>query len=145
MNYYLCSGNRTGIVDPENWIFCDLSDGCDVMKIEKLENPRLVFATPECNSFTDLPWRPATNSGLPLLKHCLELCKQSPYWLLENSRFAQRFIGKADYHRDSHFFWGNVVFPVFHKKKSSISGKYPLKRAALPNLLDSRAFWSGSK
>ena len=134
---YLCCGNKTGVQDPDSWLGVDINQPCDVQAdvrtIEKVK-AHVVFATPPCSSFTDLPWRPATNKDADILKHCLDLCKQAPRWLLENNRWAQRIIGPADFHRGPHYFWGNLMVADFKRERSkqSMSGKNPLARAALP-------------
>lgn len=141
MNYYLCCGNKTGVEEPDEWIGIDIDPPAewmtDVRTIEHLYEPRRVFATPPCSSFTDLPWRPATNKDADVLKACLRLAREAPQWLLECNRWAQKFIGPADTHRGPHYFWGNVMIPEFvrSKSKESLSGgsrKNALKRAALP-------------
>jgi hypothetical protein len=145
VKYYLCSGNRTGVHNPEDWVCLDIREGNDVMSINFLPDATFVFATPECNTFTDLPWRRADNSGLPLLFHCFDLCKSSGSpWVLENSRFAQKFLGKASVHYSGHYFWGSgvgCVLPFTHIKGAT-SGKYPLKRASFPGvILDPSRLW----
>ena len=141
---YLCCGNKTGVEKPEEWLGIDIEQPCDlqadVMTIERVTAWE-ILATPPCDSFTDLPWRPATNEDAELLKHCLNLCKQSQAtYLLENNRWAQRIIGPADFHRGPHYFWGNLILPEFTRKKAkqSMPGgsrKNALRRAALPVIL----------
>ena len=101
------------------------------MTIERIEAQK-ILATPPCDSFTDLPWRPATNKDADILKHCLALCRQAPFWLLENNRWAQKFIGPADFHRGGHYFWGNIMVAEFVHVKMRTSGLKPLERAAMP-------------
>lgn len=133
MKYYLCCGNKTGVEHPDSWIGIDLPD--DVRKIEHLPDAEFVFATPPCSSFTDLPWRPATNNDVDVLMACHRLCQEAPRWVLECNRWAQKFIGKARCHRSGHYFWGTELIPQFKHIKSRTSGKNPLKRAALPIII----------
>lgn len=145
MNYYLCCGNKTGVEDPSQWIGVDINPEvkpdvlADVRELP-FEGPvKRVFATPPCDGFTDLPWRPATNKGLEVLKVCFDWCGAAEEWgLLENNRFAQRFIGKASFHRGPHYFWafGDVpLIPHFYHYKGGTSGLKPLERARLPVIL----------
>ena len=142
MKAYLCCGNKTGVRDPSSWTGFDIRRPCDVLQDVRTLDPRrfrgaTVFATPPCNGFTDLPWRPATGEGLDVLKACRAICQEADEWLLENSRFAQRYLGPTDCHRDGHYFWGTllVLVPQFRHVKGRTSGAYPLRRAALPVIL----------
>lgn len=146
MNLYLCCGNKSGVENPDQWVGVDINGGditADVRTLKPSDFPGLkrIFATPPCNGFTDLPWRPATNDGLDVLLATLKFCRESGVpWLLECSRFAQKHIGPADFHRGPHYFWTGqaVIVPQFTRSKGRISGKNPLARARLP-VLD-RAF-----
>ena len=140
MKVYLCCGNKTGVEDPGEWTGFDLRLPCDVLQdvrtIRSLRGAEAVFATPPCDGFTDLPWRPATGEGLDVLEACLRLCEESGApWLLENSRFARRYIGPEACHRDGHYFWGTVPVPQFRHVKGRTCGRYPLRRAALPVII----------
>jgi hypothetical protein len=136
---YLCCGNKTGVAHPDKWIGVDIRRPCDVLQDVRTMRPfraDRVFATPPCDGFTDLPWRPATGEGVDILEACLRLCKESGgEWLLENSRFAQRYIGPSTYHYGSTHFWGTIRIRPFVRVKGRISGAYPLRRAALPVIL----------
>lgn len=146
MKIYLCCGDKSGVDDPDSWVGVDINGGditADVRTLKPADFPGLtfVFATPPCNGFTDLPWRPATNEGLDVLLATLAFCLASGVpWLLECNRFAQKHIGLADFHRGPHYFWtgGGLIVPQFTRRKGRISGKNPLARARLP-VLD-RAF-----
>jgi len=139
---YLCCGNKTGVLDPEKWVGVDSNPlfadvVADVREIERVDAD-WIFATPPCSSFTDLPWRRATNRDLDVLEACLRLCQMARCgWLLECNRFAQRFLGPAEFTRGPHYFWGNAWLLVgqFTHRKSTQSGRYPLRRAALPPAL----------
>jgi hypothetical protein len=139
---YLCCGNKTGVPDPEKWVGVDLDPlladvVADVREIERVDAD-WIFATPPCGSFTDLPWRRATNRDLDVLEACLRLCQMARRgWLLECNRFAQRFLGPAEFTRGPHYFWGNAWLLVgqFTHRKSAQSGRYPLRRAAIPPVL----------
>lgn len=135
-NYYLCCGNKTGVARPDEWVGIDIEPPCDRMEdvrdILFLKDAEKVFATPPCDSFTDLPWRPATNKDTDVLQACLRLCMEAPEWLLECNRWAQKFIGPTTAHRSGHYFWGNHLLPEFKHVKMRTAGRQPLKRAALP-------------
>lgn len=135
---YLCCGNKTGVENPSEWVGVDIQEPCDI-KVDVRDIARLdcrvVLATPPCDSFTDLPWRPATNLDSDILIHCLKLCKQAPLWLLENNLWAQRIIGRADFHRGGHYFWGNLLVADFVHIKKNTAGQNPLRRAALPEMV----------
>ena len=137
MKYYLCCGRGTGV--GPGWTGFDIADHGfrplvlqDVRTMDRLRNAEAVFATPPCSGFTDLPWRPATGKGLDVLLACLRLCRESGApWLLENSRFAQRYIGPSRWRRGSHHFWGTIEpLPCEPRQKERLSGA--LNRAALP-------------
>lgn len=141
LNLYLCCGNKSGVEDPESWTGVDINGGditADVRTLMPKDFPGLsrIFATPPCNGFTDLPWRPATNEGLDVLVATISFCRESGVpWVLECSRFAQKHIGPADFHRGPHYFWvggGDIIVPQFTRSKGKISGKNPLARARLP-------------
>lgn len=134
--YYLCAGRGTGVLDPSSWELIDLPR--DVREIRSLPDAEFVFATPPCDGFTDLPWRPATGKGLDVLHACFWLCRESGApWLLENSRFAAEFLGAPMAKRGPHWFWGTYdgLIPTFPKVKSKLAGRDPLTRAALPGFL----------
>jgi len=138
MKLYLCCGNKTGVAHPEEWTGIDLPQDVRTFKPSDFPGLEFVFATPPCNGFTDLPWRPATGEGLDVLMACWDFCQDAGVpWLLENSRFAQKYLGKADLHRGPHYFWGKDYPPIpeFKHYKGGTSGKNPLKRAALPVIL----------
>lgn len=140
MKAYLCCGNKTGVKDPESWTGFDIRSPCDVLQdvrtIRSLRGAEAIFATPPCDGFTDLPWRPATGEGEDVLRACLRLCIESGApWLLECNRWAQKYIGPAVCHRGGHYFWGTIPVPEFRHVKGRTSGRYPLRRAALPVIL----------
>ena len=140
MQVYLCCGNKTGVASPDDWVGVDINAPCDVLQDVRTLDPRrfrgsTVFATPPCDGFTDLPWRPATGKGLDVLEACWAICQEADEWLLENSRFARRYLGPAACHRDGHYFWGTLPVPEFRHVKGRTSGQNPLRRAALPVIL----------
>lgn len=138
MIIYLCCGDKTGLQEPSVGI--DIKPPCDVLQDvrtmdgRRFRNADLIFATPPCDGFTDLPWRPATGEGLDVLLACWRICHEAGVpWLLENSRFAQRYLGPALCHRDGHYFWGTVMPSEFHHVKGRTSGRHPEVRAHLPS------------
>lgn len=145
MKLYLCCGNKSGVEDPDEWVGVDIQGGditADVrtLKPQDFSGLTFVFATPPCNGFTDLPWRPATGEGLDVLLATKAFCEASGVpWVLECNRFAQKHIGPADFHRGPHYFWtgngGGTIMAQFTRRKGRISGKDPLARARLPTVL----------
>jgi len=146
MKLYLCCGRKTGVKDPSAWLGIDNDPKvypdllADVRTLSPWMFPGLeeVLATPLCGGFTELPWRHATGEGLDVLMACWDFCNDAGVpWLLENSRFAQKWLGPADFHRGPHYFWsrGMGLIPVFTHYKGGTSGLDPLKRAAMPRML----------
>jgi hypothetical protein len=146
MKLYLCCGNKTGVSRPEEWVGVDNDPNvhpdllADVRALTPSMFPDLefTFATPRCDGFTDIPWRKATGEGLDLLMACWDFCQDSGVpWLLENSRFAQKYLGRSDFRRGPHHFWCKDIglIPDFYRVKSRIWGGNPLARAALPQIL----------
>lgn len=144
MRIYLCCGRGTGVRG--EWIGVDIQDHghrplilADVRKLDgsRFRDCEFIFSTPPCSSFTDLPWRKATNKDLDVVEACLRIAEEAdvPH-VLEGSRFMVPFLGEPACRRGPHYFWGDVgVLPLFEKRKSDLPGSDPLRRAALPELL----------
>jgi hypothetical protein len=139
---YLCCGRRTGVGD--GWIGFDIRPPADVLQdVRTIDGRRFrgqeaLFMTPPCAGFTDLPWRPATGKDLDVLLACRRIADEAGIpWLLENNRWAQRYIGRAACHRSGHYFWGPLaeLIPQFKIRKDRTSGRDPLGRARLPRVV----------
>ncbi len=82
----------------------------------------LIVASPPCTDFTkaSLPstWKsvmkypPDVDQGIKLFNRAREIINEvkPKYWLIENVRGAQKYVGKADWHIGSRYFWTNFKF-----------------------------------
>ena len=116
---------------------------CDLMEYQMFDRADAVVASPPCTDFTKagLPgsWKPVIKyppdiqRGLQIFNRTLFLVKLiKPEWfIIENVRAAQKFVGVAREHKGSRYLWGN--YPSFNC--ASAYGKYRLppshNRAAL--------------
>ena len=141
----LCSGRRGWerrghwiAVDNDSRMRPDLLADVRGLRGSWLRWASLVVASPPCGGFTDLPWRPATGEGVDVLLACLALCEESGApWCLENTRFAQEYIGKARCHWGGFYLWGPLakVPDTPPPSKMAISGNRPDLRAMIPEAL----------
>lgn len=139
---YLCDGDGAA---PPGTVRFDIRRGDDIRRLDghRFKGACMILATPPCVGFTDLPWRPATGEGLDIVQACMRIAEESQApFILENSRFLQRYIGHAVTHRGPFYFWGDV--PPLPKlkipKKERYSGQRPDLRARIPPVL-ARALW----
>jgi hypothetical protein len=99
----------------------------------------LIVASPPCTDFSkaSMPgswtapsrYPPDVENGLKLFRRTREIIDllQPKYWVIENVRGAQRFVGKADFHIGSRYFWSSVDFKIFWKQGSGdVYGKYKM-------------------
>lgn len=107
----------------------EIPHGCrfwrmDVLEISKIERDDFDFicASSPCENFTlhqlknFHPAPPYPELGIRLFNHTRGLCEASgvPY-VMENVRSAQDFVGQADAHCESFYFWGNGIPPLLPK------------------------------
>ncbi|MEM3857508.1 MAG: DNA cytosine methyltransferase [Thermoprotei archaeon] len=111
----------------------------------------LIVASPPCTEFTraSLPpsWKcnirrpPDVESGIRLFRRAEEIIRgvKPRYWIIENVVGAQRYVGRANYHVGSRFFWTNIPFfydgdyvDVWGKWKIGPSAIRPALRSKIP-------------
>jgi len=99
----------------------------------------LIVASPPCTDFSksSMPktwiapskYPPDIEGGIRLFMRAKELIDilKPEYWVIENVRGAQKFVGKADFHIGSRYFWANVDFKIFWTQGSTdIYGKWKM-------------------
>lgn len=102
--------------------------------------PTLVWASPPCTEFSreSMPWcRTGESPDLGLYNAALRIvaeCKPE-WWVIENVRGAQRWLGRAVMHAGPFYLWG--WFPHFDPPriepfKESLSSSDKVGRAAVP-------------
>ena len=104
----------------------DILWGQDVMKWEPDGYYNFVWASPPCDTYTDVPWHNVP-VDLSLWKRTLEVIEKikPEYYVIENVRGAQRYWGKAVKHVGSRYLWGD--FPLFDVKDGKdLYGKWRL-------------------
>jgi len=99
----------------------------------------LIVASPPCTDFSkaSMPktwaapskYPPDIDRGKKLFMRAKELIDilKPEYWVIENVGGAQKFVGKADFHIGSRYFWANVDFRIFWTQGSTdIYGKWKM-------------------
>ncbi|MGC8981884.1 MAG: DNA cytosine methyltransferase [Minisyncoccia bacterium] len=94
----------------------------------------VVLASPPCEEFSiaSLPksWVSVQRHGIPKIENALLLVKRAyeiidmvkPYfWVIKNVRGAQKYLGKANFHIGSRYFWTNI--PPLRVYADDIYGK----------------------
>ena len=89
----------------------------DFLKCWDGRNPDLLWASPPCDEFSraEKPWyeedRPSRES-LELVKVVFDIVREvNPrFWILENVRGAQKWLGRAPYHCGAFYLWGYFPF-----------------------------------
>jgi site-specific DNA-cytosine methylase len=104
--------------------------------------PTLVWASPPCQEFAreDMPWcRTGRPPDLTLVFAVLRIVRETGplFWVLENVRGAQRWIGRAPWHVGPYYFWG--WFPPFkgvvRTLKSHLPSSQDRLRARIPYVI----------
>jgi hypothetical protein len=104
--------------------------------------PALVWASPPCVEFSreDMPWsRTGQAPDLSLITATLRFLRdaQPTFWVLENTRGAQRWIGRAPYHAGPFYLW--AYYPPFRAvvrvHKELLPSTADLRRAQIPYAL----------
>jgi len=102
-----------------------------------------IVSSPPCKEFsrTGMPWLVnVSEPDLTLVREVLRIRKEAggiPL-ILENSRFAQSWLGKAKGHYGPFYLWGAVPLPLpsyyphEHRKKESYGSNQELERAKIP-------------
>ena len=93
----------------------DILWGQDIMTWEPDGYYDFVWASPPCDTYTDVPWHQVP-VDLTLWKRTLDIIGmvRPQYYVIENVRGAQRYWGKAVKRVGSRYLWG--VFPTFDVK-----------------------------
>jgi len=99
----------------------------------------LVVASPPCTDFSkaSMPktwiapsrYPPDVRKGIRLFMRAREIIDtlRPEYWVIENVRGAQKFVGKADFHIGSRYFWSSVDFKIFWMHGSTdVHGKWKM-------------------
>jgi len=85
---------------------------------------KIICASPPCEEFTrvSLPWTrkfnpPAPDAALALIRHCYRIADEAGAKLiLENNRFAQRWLGPAILHCGPFYLWGDGVPALCYRR-----------------------------
>jgi len=109
-------------------IVCDVRD---FLKYWDRRKPDLLWASPPCDDFSksEKPWYnfcPPSQESLELVKIVFDivLAVRPRFWILENVRGAQRWLGKAPYHCGAFYLWG--WFPFDKLQLPHSVGRKPL-------------------
>lgn len=106
--------------------------------------PDLVWCSPPCDDFAR-EWMPWSKTGKTPDMTLVEACRRviaecNPrYWIIENVKGAQPYLGKAADIHGPFFLWG--FFPdlgsvrLNHRKKESYGSKQAAERARIPEAL----------
>jgi len=121
--------------------------------------PDFLWASPPCEEFSrsSMPWTGFKKPewwAMELVFTSIRIIHalQPKFWILENVRGAQRWIGKAPFHAGSFYLWGYFPFEDLKKKLSwspSLARKSQLfpskdraaRRAKIPEKLSWAVFW----
>ena len=122
---------------------------CDLLEYNGFpEHPDLIVASPPCTEFSkaSMPksWacnrkEPDIDMAVKLFSRAQEIIKdlQPEWWIIENVRGSQKYMGKADMHIGSRYLWTNMEIRGAHiddVKKSWLppSKNRPALRAMIP-------------
>lgn len=105
--------------------------------------PVFIWASPPCTEFSRwrMPWTRsrAVEPSLELVQACYRIRDeaQPDFFILENVREAQRWLGPAILQRAERYLWGDIVLAPFirAKAKESYSGSRPDLRSEVPEEL----------
>lgn len=101
--------------------------------------PDLIWASPPCDEFSreSMPWcRTGNIPSLKLVHATYELIAnlQPKFWIIENTRGAQRWLGRAPVHYGPYYLWG--WYPKFtcnvRSNKEHLSSTQYIQRAMIP-------------
>ena len=123
---------------------------CDLLTHDDFPEADVIVASPPCTEFSKASfpqsWKsvqrypPDIDMALKLFNRTYEIIEKvkPKYWIIENVRGAQRFVGRAREHAGSRYFWGN--YPSFGLwGDDNLYGKWKLtpspERAALRSVI----------
>ena len=101
----------------------------------------LMWASPPCQEFSrhDQPWTRAKNPPEPdmsIVDACYRIRDQAHpnFFILENVRGAQKWLGRANFQRAGRYLWGDALLAprVPARQKQSFPGSRPDLRAEVP-------------
>ena len=114
----------------------------DILKPIDFPDADAIVASPPCTEFSKASFPPTWKSVVRfppdiemaerLFNRVYEIVGlvRPKYYIIENVRGAQKFMGKAKMHAGSRYFWGD--FPEFEvQDKSGIYGKYKLPPSSM--------------
>jgi DNA (cytosine-5)-methyltransferase 1 len=110
----------------------------------------IIVASPPCTEFSIITfpssWKSVQRHGPPRIEDAIFLVRRTfeiiervkpRYWVIENVRGAQKYLGKANFHIGSRYFWTNI--PKLQVDANDIFGKYKIypseMRPALRSLI----------
>lgn len=125
---------------------------CDLMEFSDFPHDvKLIMASPPCTDFSKASfpasWKsvqkypPNIDMAVRLFNRAREIINDinPQYWIIENVRGAQKYVGKADYHIGSRYFWSNIPYfytgdfqDIYGKWKLSPSPDRPAIRSKIP-------------
>lgn len=95
----------------------DVKNFIDYWKSHDGRSPDLLWASPPCDEFSraEKPWYGfpvPSQESLELVKIVFDIVReiQPKFWILENVRGAQKWLGKAPYHCGAFYLWGHFPF-----------------------------------
>ena len=115
---------------PGKFVQCDLLNFNDFP-----DNIDIVVSSPPCTEFSksSLPksWacnrnkEPDIENALKLFNRAKQIINQvkPEYWIIENVRGAQKYVGKSNFHIGSRYFWTNIEPFQVNSEKDEIYGK----------------------
>ena len=123
---------------------------CDLLTYNDFPDADIILASPPCTDFSKSSFPPTWKSvqryppdipkALQLFNRVYEIVDmvKPRYFIIENVRGAQKYVGKARMHIGSRYFWGN--FPLFSVGNADdIYGKWKMPpsddRAALRSII----------
>ena len=115
------------------------------------ERPDLVWCSPPCDEFAreSMPWcATGQTPNLAIVNACRRIIAECEprYWIIENVKGAQRWLGQAVTHVGPFYLWGH--FPPLGqprlnmRKKENYSSNAPEKRARIPLALSLAVAWA---
>lgn len=162
-------GWATGLIDAGHNVtgydiadFSDVYPGkfiqVDLLNFNDFPQADVIVASPPCTEFSKASfpktWKsvqrfpPDTNGAIRLFRRAYEIVElaRPKYYIIENVRGAQKFMGKAREHKGSRYLWGD--YPSFAVEESpALYGKWKMppnpRRAELRSVIPypiSRAF-----
>jgi hypothetical protein len=124
----------------------------DLLQYTPAGNFDIIMASPPCEDFSKstfpktwasvVKYPPNLTRAQLLFNRAREIISQKKpkFWIIENVRGAQKYVGKADFHTGSRYFWSNLRFSVNNPIRDEIYGKTylspspdrPQRRALIP-------------